>query len=755
LREKARKLIESKTSNASILKFKESSLTSRTPWQALHGLVEPLGGFLRDPAVRYGIKLALAGMLAFYIALLLRLDKPLWSVITVFMLMNARYFGAMTEKSVFRIMGTIAGGITGFLLTGSLQQEPVVFLTLVAAVVAFSTTMFGQTHAPYAFLLFGLTTSVVAANGIADPSNSWQVALARTEEVVLGVLVTLFVSALVWPVFARVEFKRAASRELLQLGREFGERAAIFLSGAAKPQRATASTGRLAAIRNILHAGSRESAFFRSRLPTYTGIIRNLSRIATAVEALEEPRILAEEARSLRPALDELRGAVENAFPAVAVPDPAAACAALDAVEAARTRLNATIPMRNPNEMSTRQALDLGAWIIAVEEIASCLADLHRLNQTLPENPAERRREELPQSNPPLDPFWITNGIRSGIAVAIALVIQNWLNPPGGALVTLATWIFCALSRLYPGGEGDRGAFKYAALTALWGLLYIPAMLILSPVMSDYLALNILLAASLFLYGLHYFGIPGMSFGMQLGMLAIAMTLSLNSQEPVTFQQIADVYFGIVIGVFISAVVQRLLWPVLPQRQLRDRFLEWLDHIEHLASDAPLERWRLLRVGLLPAETSAWASATERGHKERLEKLLRVVDLFSRVGNLLALRREKTASPLPPALRDEIAEREQSLISSIGAATAGPRNLLQGLTPNDDSKELLQRELAGWGEESDRLRQRMIAGNVPHDRRLRAYAGLELTGGAVEEMLHLLEAFPGVEPGNYAVDSVL
>jgi len=165
-------------------------------------------------AVRHGIKYALAGLLAFFIAQVLRLETPSWSVTTVFVLMLAQYVGAVAEKSVLRLIGTVVGGILGYVLTASLQQEPILYLSLIGLVVGVCTIFYGQSRAPYAFLLCGLTTMIVASSGMADPDYSWSKALARTEEVVVGVIASLLVTAVLWPRYAREEFRTKVNAEL-------------------------------------------------------------------------------------------------------------------------------------------------------------------------------------------------------------------------------------------------------------------------------------------------------------------------------------------------------------------------------------------------------------------------------------------------------------------------------------------------------------------------------------------------------------
>ena len=131
--------------------------------------------------------------------------------------MLAQFVGAVAEKSVMRVIGTIAGGVIGYLLTAGLEQQPVLYLLLVGSVVGFGTAMFGYTNYPYAFLLCALTTMVVASNGMNNPAFSWQPALWRIVEVCVGVIVAVLVSSLLWPRYARKEFMEKMQLALEEL----------------------------------------------------------------------------------------------------------------------------------------------------------------------------------------------------------------------------------------------------------------------------------------------------------------------------------------------------------------------------------------------------------------------------------------------------------------------------------------------------------------------------------------------------------
>jgi hypothetical protein len=102
--------------------------------------------------------------------------------------------------------------------------------------------------------------------------------------------------------------------------------------------------------------------------------------------------------------------------------------------------------------------------------------------------------------------------------------------------------------------------------------------------------------------------------------------MGLNAQEPVSFQSIADVFFGVSTGALIAALFQRTLWPLLPQREMRECFLELL-RLQRvaLASGAPTPEGSL-RLRLLPGEIHL-----------RLANMVRPVYPETEIPNLLTL----------------------------------------------------------------------------------------------------------------------
>ena len=68
----------------------------------------PLQDVFGDLRVRSGIKFGLAALLALYIAEVLRLEHPNWSILTVLGMMSVPYVGSITILALIQFAGTIA-----------------------------------------------------------------------------------------------------------------------------------------------------------------------------------------------------------------------------------------------------------------------------------------------------------------------------------------------------------------------------------------------------------------------------------------------------------------------------------------------------------------------------------------------------------------------------------------------------------------------------------------------------------------------
>ncbi|WP_159876005.1 MULTISPECIES: FUSC family protein [Aquitalea] len=148
----------------------------------------------------FSAKVFAAAMLALFIAMALELPRPYWAMATVYVVSHP-LTGATRSKAVYRIGGTLLGASAAVILMPLFVNAP----TLLCLVVALwtgsllSISLLDRTPRSYLFMLSAYTLPMIALPTLNNPETIFDVALARSEEILLGILCASVVSALVWP----------------------------------------------------------------------------------------------------------------------------------------------------------------------------------------------------------------------------------------------------------------------------------------------------------------------------------------------------------------------------------------------------------------------------------------------------------------------------------------------------------------------------------------------------------------------------
>ena len=601
----------------------------------------PVRDLLRDLRVRHGVKLGLAGLLALCLTQLLPLPHASWAILTVLVMMLSQYVGAAAVKAIMRVMGTIAGAMVGVWLVGNYTSTPMVFLPVLFVVMAYATYQFGHLglrQLPYSYFLLGLTTLVIATDGIAVPDQVWQLGLYRTEEILAGVVSALLVSTILWPRYARDEFRTSAQEALGSVG-------GLVPAAAKTPARGSVTTAtldkirhafaaRLAGLINLRQAGARESSFFSAQLAHYDAYLVSL------ISVFDLALYVAERPLTDAPTLDRFGNALEQVYQGIveeirilSTPRPVGERLPASSLNAAFANLEQKVAE------AWEQGFFLERPIIAAIPFGSHFATLRRLRDEL--NTLRGISERLPRRGQPqpkripswdsprtIDWFWVRIGVKSGLAAVIAITLLKWIHPPGVATIPLMAWLCASSGRVYlrAGGSGDRRGLQNAFLGCLVFASCALVLLAITPLLANYLTMNLVLFFVLFGFGFATARIIGISFGMQLGFLIISAFVGLNPQQPVSSQTIIDTFVGLGIGLFIGAAVGRFLWPVLPQTVLREDLLGVLADLKALLSGEPHPEAVQIRLALRWVETyqttrRIWLPGCSKKERDQLNAL--------------------------------------------------------------------------------------------------------------------------------------
>jgi uncharacterized membrane protein YccC len=618
----------------------------------------PLQAVFEDLRVRYGIKVGLAALLALFSTQLLRLEHASWAILTVLVMMSSHYVGSIAVKAIMRAVGTIVGALVGVWLVGNYASTPAIFLTVLFFVVAVAGYKFGQfpaSQVPYAYFLVGVTTVAVVTYGVADPAQVWQIGLNRALEILVGGGAALLVTTLVWPRYAREEFLEMGQTGLKTIKELVSAQTEAYARQTDQPilveKIYLAFTQRLVVLRNLLQAGARESTVFSARLSNYNAFLVSLINLFHAALSVSRRQGESLIVNHVLPELESLEAAILEEFDLLATPHRSGEklrSTRLNEVYAAFERKvneirDAGVLIAAPLETAMKFAGHFAALRSLHDElntIRSVLEDLPRFGQPLPE--AKPHWDFLPT----IDWFWVKTGVKGGLAAVISVLLLKWINPPGPASIPLMAWTLTILGRpiLRAGGSGDLRAFQNAFLASIGLAVGAALLLLITPFLADYAVMNSVLFLILFVFGFVTARIPGINFWTQVTLIAISAFVGLNPQQPVPSQTIIDTFLGIIIGMGIATVVGRLIWPVLPQRVLKNNLLALFAQIKALLSGDPHREKIQTQLAILPIESLqailqiriAGCSEEEKARVTALLHLLRA--LVTRIGDLVSYR---------------------------------------------------------------------------------------------------------------------
>ena len=179
---------------------------------------------VRHADLIFALKTFFASILALVIALAMDLPRPYWAMATVY-ITSQPLAGATSSKAFFRVMGTLVGATTTVAMVPNLIDAPELLCLAIALWVGLCLylSLLDGTPRSYVFMLSGYTVALIAFPSVSDPGNIFDTALARVEEISLGIICASLISTVVFPrsvapaVSRRVDNWLSAARSLSQL----------------------------------------------------------------------------------------------------------------------------------------------------------------------------------------------------------------------------------------------------------------------------------------------------------------------------------------------------------------------------------------------------------------------------------------------------------------------------------------------------------------------------------------------------------
>jgi uncharacterized membrane protein YccC len=175
--------------------------------------------------------------------------------------------------------------------------------------------------------------------------------------------------------------------------------------------------------------------------------------------------------------------------------------------------------------------------------------------------------------------------------------------------------------------------------------------------------MNLTLFLSLFIFGFKTFRTPGFSFWAIVTILSTSVFVGLNAQVPVESSTIIDSVLGLATGMAIATVIGRLIWPLLPQRLLRDDLVDFFSQLKALSNPKLPVKKTQTRLALLPIEALQAAKGIRlpgfTGEERRqFELLIRALSGLAARRTALARRRFELPAKLEALVHPELDQLE-------------------------------------------------------------------------------------------------
>lgn len=148
----------------------------------------------------FSLKSFVAAMLAYYIALRIGLNRPYWAVITCYIIAQP-LAGAVLSKAVFRMIGTVIGGIVAIVLVPNLVNVPELLSLALALWLGLCTylSLLDRTPRSYIALLAGYTAGIIGFPAVSAPDTIFTIASLRVQEIVIGIVSASCIHGLILP----------------------------------------------------------------------------------------------------------------------------------------------------------------------------------------------------------------------------------------------------------------------------------------------------------------------------------------------------------------------------------------------------------------------------------------------------------------------------------------------------------------------------------------------------------------------------
>ena len=508
-----------------------------------------------------------AAMLAMYIANRAGLPRPFWSMLTSYVV-AAPMAGNVRSKALFRFCGTLIGCTATVLMVPALANAPELLTLALALWVGgcLYLSLQDRTARSYVFMLAGYTAALIGFPSVETPLNLFDNAVARVEEIGLGILCATLVHSLVFPVGMGPTLLALLDRGLGDARQWFAD----VLRRPADAARPDSGATPLAADRQRLAGDITQLRLLSTHVPFDTSHLRwtagaigamqdALAALTPSLSAVEDRlQALAEAEGTLAPDVTAVLAQTTLWLHAERGPSAPDRNAAMDALLASLRELGADADLAAPWSRALRIGL-----AVRLEELVRGWRDCETLRRRIDDGltgAAAPLRRTAAFGNRVLHKDTGLALLSSFAAVlAICLCSAFWIATawPSGSAAAMMAAVFCSFfATMDDPVPAINNFMKFTILSAPISAVYV---LVLLPLVHDF-GMLVLVCAPVFLLVGAYCGRAATTPSAMALLFGIAGTLSMHDTSTnVDLPAFLNSTLAQVLGILAAALVTRLV----------------------------------------------------------------------------------------------------------------------------------------------------------------------------------------------------
>jgi uncharacterized membrane protein YccC len=491
-----------------------------------------------------------AVVIAMYVAFAADMPRPYWAMASVY-IASQPLSGATRSKAVFRVLGTLLGAAAAVVLVPNLVDTPALLSVGLALWVGLClfVSLLDRTPRSYVFLLAGYTAAIIGFPSVDDPGQIFETAVARVQEICLGIVCATVVHSLVFPnpVGPVVGARIADSLRLIARWAEDAlEGRSDEASVRGNRQRIAAAAAELDVLDSYLawdptqRAGPRDLVqLFRWRLLCLMPIVASIRDRVRALRA----------AGPLAPGLDTLLEGVRSWMHAEGSESVAGAAALRQRIDGFERRLDARAGWGD---------ILTASLLLRLRELTQLWQDGRQIERQVREpgrfDAAMSYVTDAQLSTIRLVDYGMAAWSAAAAVGAVLLVCVGWMfaSWDDGAVAAEMVAVTCCFFATQDNPVPKIVGFLKWTVVAL--LMDLVLLFVVLPMVHDFPVLMLVLAPPLLLCGV-MMAMPALAFPGMAIVVNGATLLSLQSAYNAEFSEFVNAGLAAVIGMAIAAVV--------------------------------------------------------------------------------------------------------------------------------------------------------------------------------------------------------